>query len=83
AVFLAVTGAEALFADLGHFGRRPIQIAWLGLVFPSLALNYLGQAALVLEKPETTDPFFQLFPEWALLPMVILATLATVTASQA
>ncbi len=83
AVFLAVTGAEALFADLGHFGRRPIQIAWLGLVFPSLALNYLGQAALVLEKPDTTDPFFQLLPEWALLPMVILATLATVTASQA
>ena len=83
AVFLAVTGAEALFADLGHFGRRPIQVAWIGLVFPALALNYLGQTALVLAKPETTDPFFQLLPEWGLLPMVILATLATVTASQA
>uniref|UniRef100_UPI0035C9515F potassium transporter Kup n=1 Tax=uncultured Methylobacterium sp. TaxID=157278 RepID=UPI0035C9515F len=83
AVFLAVTGAEALFADLGHFGRRPIQLAWLGLVFPALGFNYLGQAALVLERPDTTDPFFQLVPEWGLLPMVILATLATVTASQA
>ncbi|GJE60169.1 potassium transporter Kup [Methylobacterium trifolii] len=83
AVFLAVTGAEALFADLGHFGRRPIQIAWLGLVFPALAMNYLGQTALVLEKPDTSDPFFQLVPEWGLLPMVVLATLATVTASQA
>ncbi|WP_430911423.1 potassium transporter Kup [Methylobacterium sp. sgz302541] len=83
AVFLAVTGAEALFADLGHFGRRPIQFAWIGLVFPCLALNYLGQAALVLAKPETTDPFYQLVPEWGLIPMVILATLATVTASQA
>ena len=83
AVFLAVTGAEALFADLGHFGRKPIQIAWIGLVFPALALNYLGQTALVLEKPDTSDPFYQLVPEWGLLPMVILATLATVTASQA
>ena len=83
AVFLAVTGAEALFADLGHFGRKPIQIAWIGLVFPSLALNYLGQTALVLDKPDTSDPFYQIVPEWGLLPMVILATLATVTASQA
>ncbi|MBX9932237.1 MAG: potassium transporter Kup [Methylobacterium sp.] len=83
AVFLAVTGAEALFADLGHFGRRPIQVAWLGLVAPCLTLNYLGQTALVLAKPETTDPFYQLVPEWGLIPMVILATLATVTASQA
>lgn len=83
AVFLAVTGAEALFADLGHFGRKPIQFAWIGLVFPALALNYLGQTALVLEKPDTSDPFYQLVPEWGLLPMVILATLATVTASQA
>jgi KUP system potassium uptake protein len=83
AVFLAVTGAEALFADLGHFGRRPIQVAWLCLVFPALALNYLGQAALVLAKPDTSDPFFQLVPEWALLPLVVLATIATVTASQA
>ncbi|MCJ2034135.1 potassium transporter Kup [Methylobacterium sp. J-068] len=83
AVFLAVTGAEALFADLGHFGRRPIQIAWLSLVGPCLVLNYFGQAALVLSKPDTTDPFFQLVPEWGLLPMVLLATAATVTASQA
>ncbi|MGY2047326.1 potassium transporter Kup [Methylobacterium sp. JK268] len=83
AVFLAVTGAEALFADLGHFGRRPIQAAWSAIVGPSLALNYLGQAALVLAHPDATDPFFQLVPEWALLPMVILATLATVIASQA
>ncbi|SFG74370.1 potassium transporter Kup [Methylobacterium gossipiicola] len=83
AVFLAVTGAEALFADLGHFGRRPIQIAWLCLVAPCLVLNYFGQAALVLAKPDTTDPFFQLVPEWGLLPMVLLATAATVTASQA
>lgn len=83
AVFLAVTGAEALFADLGHFGRKPIQVAWVCLVFPALALNYLGQAALVLEKPDTSDPFFQMVPAWGLLPMVILATLATVVASQA
>ncbi|CAA2100992.1 Low affinity potassium transport system protein kup [Methylobacterium bullatum] len=83
AVFLAVTGAEALFADLGHFGRRPIQVAWLGLVAPCLTLNYLGQTALVLNVPDTTDPFYQLVPEWGLLPMVILATIATVTASQA
>ncbi|KQP58195.1 potassium transporter Kup [Methylobacterium sp. Leaf399] len=83
AVFLAVTGAEALFADLGHFGRRPIQVAWLGLVGPCLILNYLGQTALVLAKPDTADPFYQLVPEWGLIPMVILATLATVTASQA
>jgi len=83
AVFLAVTGAEALFADLGHFGRRPIQIAWLCLVAPCLVLNYFGQADLVLAKPDTTDPFFQLVPEWGLLPMVLLATAATVTASQA
>jgi KUP system potassium uptake protein len=83
AVFLAVTGAEALFADLGHFGRKPIQVAWVCLVFPALALNYLGQAALVLEKPDTADPFFQLVPVWGLLPMVVLATLATVVASQA
>ncbi len=83
AVFLAVTGAEALFADLGHFGRRPIQVAWLFLVAPCLVLNYLGQTALVLAKPDTTDPFYQLVPEWGLIPMVLLATIATVTASQA
>jgi len=84
AVFLAVTGAEALYADLGHFGRRPIQTAWLALVLPSLALNYLGQGALVLSNPGALEnPFFLLYPEWALLPMVVLATVATVIASQA
>ena len=84
AVFLAVTGAEALYADLGHFGRRPIQTAWVALVLPSLALNYLGQGALVLSDPKALEnPFFLLYPEWALLPMVALATAATVIASQA
>jgi KUP system potassium uptake protein len=84
AVFLAVTGAEALYADLGHFGRKPIQAAWLGLVLPSLALNYLGQGALVLADPHALEnPFFLLFPDWALLPMVVLAMAATVIASQA
>src|ERR1700680_472432 len=84
AVFLAVTGAEALYADLGHFGRRPIQTAWLTIVLPSLALNYLGQGVLVLAKPDALEnPFFLLYPEWALLPMVVLATAATVIASQA
>jgi KUP system potassium uptake protein len=84
AVFLAVTGAEALYADLGHFGKRPIQLAWLGLVLPSLALNYLGQGAAVLADATTLkNPFFLLYPEWALLPMVLLATAATVIASQA
>ncbi len=84
AVFLAVTGAEALYADLGHFGRHPIQIAWTGLVLPSLALNYLGQGALIIGNPRALEnPFFLLFPDWALLPMVVLATVATVIASQA
>ncbi|WP_331376054.1 potassium transporter Kup [Sinorhizobium chiapasense] len=84
AVFLTVTGAEALYADLGHFGRTPIQTAWFLVVFPALALNYLGQGALVLTQPTAVeDPFFLMFPEWALLPVVILATLATIIASQA
>jgi KUP system potassium uptake protein len=84
AVFLAVTGAEALYADLGHFGRKPIQYAWFGLVFPALTLNYLGQGALVLKHPEAIEnPFFLMYPEWALLPVVILATVATIIASQA
>ncbi len=84
AVFLAVTGAEALYADLGHFGHGPIQSAWLGLVLPSLALNYLGQGALVYARPETiANPFFLLYPSWAQIPMVVLAALATVIASQA
>jgi KUP system potassium uptake protein len=84
AVFLAVTGAEALYADLGHFGKRPIQTAWLFIVLPSLALNYLGQGALVIGNPKGVEnPFFLMFPDWALIPMVALATLATVIASQA
>jgi KUP system potassium uptake protein len=84
AVFLAVTGAEALYADLGHFGRLPIQAAWLVLVFPALTLNYLGQGALVLADPKALEnPFFLLYPDWALIPMVVLATAATVIASQA
>src|ERR1700761_4014065 len=84
AVFLAVTGAEALYADLGHFGKRPIQTAWLFIVLPSLALNYLGQGALLVANPRAVEnPFFLMFPDWALLPMVSLATVATVIASQA
>ncbi|MCP3469200.1 potassium transporter Kup [Bradyrhizobium sp. CCGUVB1N3] len=85
AVFLAVTGAEALYADLGHFGKRPIQTAWLFIVLPSLALNYLGQGALVLDDPGAiVSPFFQLFPQgWLRGSMVVLATAATVIASQA
>jgi KUP system potassium uptake protein len=84
AVFLAVTGAEALYADLGHFGQKPIQIAWIAVVLPSLMLNYLGQGALVLANPAAVEnPFFLLYPQWALLPMVVLATAATVIASQA
>lgn len=84
AVFLAVTGAEALYADMGHFGRKPIQVAWIFLVFPSLILNYLGQGALILaDRKALENPFFLLAPEWALLPLVLLATVATVIASQA
>jgi KUP system potassium uptake protein len=84
AVFLAVTGAEALYADLGHFGKKPIQTAWLFIVLPSLALNYLGQGALVIADPKAVEnPFFLMFPDWALIPMVALATIATVIASQA
>jgi KUP system potassium uptake protein len=84
AVFLAVTGAEALYADLGHFGKRPIQIAWLGWVLPALVMNYLAQGAAVLADPKVVQhPFFLLYPAWALLPMTLLATVATVIASQA
>ena len=84
AVFLVVTGAEALYADLGHFGRKPIQTAWLGLVLPSLAINYLGQGARVLADPAAIEnPFYRLVPEVLILPMVVLATAATVIASQA
>jgi KUP system potassium uptake protein len=84
AVFLAVTGAEALYADLGHFGRRPIQSAWLFLVLPALAINYLGQGALVLaDSAAIENPFYRMVPSWALVPTIILATAATVIASQA
>ncbi|HZP74884.1 MAG TPA: potassium transporter Kup [Pseudolabrys sp.] len=84
AVFLCVTGAEALYADLGHFGGGPIRFAWLFAVLPCLLLNYLGQGALVLQNPKAIEsPFFLLYPDWAQLPMVILATVATVIASQA
>ena len=84
AVFLAVTGGEALYADLGHFGRKPIQAAWLGFVLPSLVLNYFGQGALVLAHPEAIEnPFYRMAPDALLLPLIILATAATVIASQA
>ena len=83
-VFLVVTGAEALYADMGHFGRRPIRLAWFGLVLPALLLNYLGQGALLLEDPATIrNPFYLMAPDWFLLPLVGLATAATVIASQA
>ncbi len=84
AVFLALTGAEALYADMGHFGAKPIRLAWFGLVFPSLIINYFGQGALVLRNPAAVkNPFYLLAPDELLLPLVILATLATVIASQA
>jgi KUP system potassium uptake protein len=84
AVVLAVTGAEALYADMGHFGRAPIRVAWFGLVFPALLLNYLGQGALVLRMPETIhNPFYRLAPDMLLYPLVGLATMATIIASQA
>jgi KUP system potassium uptake protein len=83
-VFLAVTGAETLYADLGHFGRWPIRIAWYAVAMPALVLNYLGQGALLIADPSSIDnPFYRLSPEWALMPMVVLATLATIIASQA
>ena len=84
AVVLAVTGAEALYADMGHFGRFPIRLAWFGFVLPSLLLNYFGQGALILHDASAVkNPFYLLAPEWALFPLIILATLATVIASQA
>lgn len=84
AVVLAVTGGEALYADMGHFGRQPIERAWLFLVFPCLLLNYFGQGALLISDPSALDnPFYRLGPDWALLPMLILASMATVIASQA
>ena len=83
-VVLAVTGAEALYADMGHFGRKPIQRAWFAFVLPALVLNYFGQGALILAEPEAAaNPFYHLAPDWALMPLVVLATVATVIASQA
>lgn len=84
AVVLAVTGAEALYADLGHFGKKPIRLAWFSVVMPCLTLNYFGQGALLLADPSAvSNPFFRMAPTWALLPLVVLATAATVIASQA
>ena len=83
AVFLVVTGGEALYADMGHFGKQPIRLAWFALVLPALLLNYLGQGALLLQNKSATHPFFQLAPTWALLPLVVIATVAAVIASQA
>jgi len=83
-VVLALTGAEALYADMGHFGAGPVRLSWFVLVLPSLLLNYFGQGALLLAHPEALEnPFFHMFPRWALVPMVLLATIATVIASQA
>jgi KUP system potassium uptake protein len=83
-VFLAVTGGEALYADMGHIGRKPIRLAWFGLVLPALLLSYAGQTALLLENPSMEgNPFFKLAPAWAIIPLVVLATAATIIASQA
>lgn len=84
AAFLVVTGAEALYADMGHFGKKAIRLSWFWIVFPGLMINYLGQGALLLNNPEAVaNPFFLMVPDWARLPMVVLATMATVIASQA
>jgi len=84
AVFLVVTGAEALFADMGHFGKRPIRLPWYGFVLPSLLCNYFGQAAVLYTRPSAAEhPFYALVPQWATLPLIVLATIATVIASQA
>ena len=84
AVVLCVTGAEALYADLGHFGKKPIRVAWFAIVMPALTLNYFGQGALLLSQPEAVkNPFYLMAPDWALIPLVLLATMATVIASQA
>ncbi|QGZ59700.1 potassium transporter Kup [Paraburkholderia acidiphila] len=84
AVVLSLTGAEALYADMGHFGKQPIRLTWFGIVFPALALNYLGQGALLLANPGAVQsPFYRLFPQWSIVPMIVLATVATVIASQA
>ena len=79
AVFLAVTGAETLYADMGHFGRRALRRAWVILVFPALVLNYFGQGALLLGHPDALEnPFYKLSPEWGLYPLVVLASIATI-----
>jgi KUP system potassium uptake protein len=84
AVFLTVTGGEALYADMGHFGKKPIRIGWLAIVFPALLINYFGQAAFILHDPEAIkNPFYRMVPSWGVLPMVVLATCASVIASQA
>jgi KUP system potassium uptake protein len=84
AVLLAFTGAEALYADMGHFGKRAIRMAWFGVAAPALVLNYFGQGALLIAHPDAVaNPFYLAFPGWALYPMVVLATAATVIASQA
>ncbi len=84
AVVLCVTGAEALYADLGHFGKKPIRLAWFSIVMPALLLNYFGQGAMLLQHPENArNPFYEMAPQWALFPLIALATLATVIASQA
>ena len=83
AVFLVVTGGEALYADMGHFGRRPIRLAWFALVLPALVLNYLGQGALILLEPGVEHPFFLMAPSWGLVPLVVLSTFAAIIASQA
>jgi len=84
AVFLALTGGEALYADMGHFGARPVQLAWYGLVCPALLINYFGQGALVMREPDAAaNPFYLLAPDWFVIPLVVLATFATVIASQA
>ena len=84
AVFLVATGGEALYADLGHFGRQPIRRVWFGFVLPALLLNYFGQGALLIAEPcRSTHPFFHLAPSWALYPLILLATAATCIASQA
>ena len=83
AVFLVVTGGEALYADMGHFGKQPIRLAWFALVLPALLLNYLGQGALLLQNAKAASPFFQMAPAWALLPLVVIATAAAIIASQA
>ena len=84
AVFLVVTGTEALYADMGHFGTRPIRLTWFAIVFPALVLNYFGQGALLLGKPEAANhPFYAMVPSWAMIPTVLLTTLATIIASQA